>query len=61
MKTNIVIEVRGGLVQNVFTNDPNVQVTVVDYDNDDNPNLLLMCEEEETTAQDVIESGWAVF
>lgn len=32
-KINIVVEVSGGLVQNVYSDDPEIVVEVVDFDN----------------------------
>lgn len=36
LKNKVIIEVRGGLVQNVFSNIP-LEYVVVDYDSDDSP------------------------
>lgn len=36
MKTKILIRVEGGIVQSICSNNPSVEIAVVDYDNVDN-------------------------
>jgi hypothetical protein len=36
MKTKILIEVSGGIIQNIYGTDNNIEVTYIDWDNIDN-------------------------
>lgn len=39
MKDDIIIEVRGGLVQAVYSDNPNNTVRILDWDNIDSENM----------------------
>jgi hypothetical protein len=47
----IIIEIRGGVVQNIVSNSGEIQIAVIDYDNDEiskefyDPDLILKNEE----------------